>query len=88
MATSKFIDLNGLKLHYLDHGSDGRPHLLLLHGLNGNAHAFDLVAPNLTASHHVLALDLRGHGDSQWGPPDGYTPRLTISAISARSSKH
>ena len=74
MAISKFIDINGLKLHYIDYGREGRPYLILLHGLNGNAHAFDVVAANLTASHHVIALDLRGHGDSQWGPPDGYTP--------------
>jgi pimeloyl-ACP methyl ester carboxylesterase len=83
MATSEFIDINGLKLHYIDYGSEGRPHLVLLHGLNGNAHAFDLVAPNLTASHHVLALDLRGHGDSQWGPPDGYTPPNYLRDIGA-----
>jgi esterase len=83
MAISEFIDVNGLKLHYIDYGSEGRPHLVLLHGLNGNAHAFDLVAPNLAASHHVLALDLRGHGDSQWGPPDGYTPPNYLRDIGA-----
>jgi hypothetical protein len=33
MATSKFIDINGLKLHYIDFGSEGRPYLVLLHGL-------------------------------------------------------
>jgi pimeloyl-ACP methyl ester carboxylesterase len=84
MATSKFVDLNGLKFHYLDYGSEGRPYLVLLHGLNGNAHAFDVVAPHLTASHYVVALDFRGHGDSQWGPPKAIR-RRTISAISARS---
>ena len=83
MATSKFIDINGLKLLYIDYGSEGRPYVVLLHGLNGNAHAFDLVAPNLTASHHVIALDLRGHGDSQWGPPDGYTPPNYLGDIGA-----
>jgi len=83
MAPSKFIDVNGLRLHYLDHGSEGRPYLILLHGLNGNAHAFDLVAPHLTASHHVIALDLRGHGESQWGPPDGYTPPNYLGDIGA-----
>ena len=83
MTPSKFIDVNGLRLHYLDHGSEGRPYLILLHGLNGNAHAFDLVAPHLTASHHVIALDLRGHGESQWGPPDGYTPPNYLGDIGA-----
>jgi esterase len=83
MATSKFVDLNGLKFHYLDYGSEGRPYLVLLHGLNGNAHAFDVVAPHLTASHHVVALDFRGHGDSQWGPPEGYTPQNNLGDIGA-----
>ena len=83
MGTSKFIDIDRLKLHYIEYGSEGRPHLVLLHGLNGNAHAFDVVAPDLTASHHVIALDLRGHGDSQWGPPDGYTPPNYLGDIGA-----
>ncbi len=61
---SKFIAVNGLRLHYLDFGGAGKPTLLCLHGLNGNAHAFDHIAWNLATSHHVLALDLRGHGDS------------------------
>jgi len=37
MGTSKFIDINRLKLHHIDYGNEGRPHLVLLHGLNGIA---------------------------------------------------
>jgi pimeloyl-ACP methyl ester carboxylesterase len=47
--------------------------LLLLHGFLEHAHAWDLVAPRLAAAGwHVLALDWRGHGDSEWVGSGGY----------------
>jgi pimeloyl-ACP methyl ester carboxylesterase len=67
----------------LDHGSEGQPYLVLLHGLTGNAHSFDQIAAHLRAKHHVIALDFRGHGDSDWGPPDGYTPQNYLGDLSA-----
>ena len=56
----------GLRLHLLDWGKAGAPPLLLLHGGAQTAHSFDEVAPDLCRDHHVLALDQRGHGDSDW----------------------
>jgi len=56
----------GLRLHLLDWGAIGLPPLLLLHGGAQTAHSFDEVAPALARDHHVLALDQRGHGDSDW----------------------
>jgi len=58
----------GLRLHLLDWGSAGCPPLLLLHGAAQTAHSFDEVAPALARTHHVIALDQRGHGDSDWAP--------------------
>lgn len=58
----------GLRLHLLDWGRDGLPPLLLLHGAAQTAHSFDEVAPGLAHDHHVVALDQRGHGDSDWAP--------------------
>ncbi len=58
----------GLRLHALDWGTAGCPPLLLLHGAAQTAHSFDEVAPELARDHHVLALDQRGHGDSDWAP--------------------
>jgi esterase len=58
----------GLRLHALDWGTAGAPPLLLLHGAAQTAHSFDEVAPALARDHHVLALDQRGHGDSEWAP--------------------
>jgi pimeloyl-ACP methyl ester carboxylesterase len=67
-ATSRFLDVNGLKLHYLDWGNETAPPLVLLHAYPVNAHSWDAVAPSLAAAFHVVAPDARGHGDSDWAP--------------------
>ncbi len=67
-----FITVNGLRLHYLDHGGDGPP-LVLMPGLTANAHSFDgLIAAGLSPALRVLALDLRGRGLSD-KPDSGYS---------------
>jgi pimeloyl-ACP methyl ester carboxylesterase len=68
------VVVNGLRLHLLDWGGDGRQALLLLHGFTGHAHAWDTLAIALQPHFHVYALDQRGHGDSD--PADAYTPVL------------
>jgi pimeloyl-ACP methyl ester carboxylesterase len=75
MSASKFITLNGLKLHYLDHGTEGKPPLVCIHGLTGNAHAFDALALNLSSQFHVRSIDVRGRGDSGWTAGTEYTPQ-------------
>lgn len=55
-----------LKLHYVDWGNpDGEP-LLLVHGGRDHCRNWDWVAQDLKDDYHILAPDLRGHGDSQW----------------------
>ena len=71
-ATSQFVTINGLRLHYLDFGNSGRPPLICIHGLSGNAHNFDGLAAHFAADYHVISLDVRGRGDSQWGPANEY----------------
>jgi pimeloyl-ACP methyl ester carboxylesterase len=71
-STSQFVTINDLRLHYLDFGNSSEPPLICIHGLSGNAHNFDALAAYLTADYHVISLDVRGRGDSQWGPPDEY----------------
>ena len=70
--TSRFVEANGLKLHYLDYGTPGRPPMLCLHGGAVNAHWFDFVAAGFTPDYHVRALDQRGHGGSAWAQPPLY----------------
>jgi len=64
--------LNGLRFHFLDWGTRGEPPMLLLHGGAQTAHSWDEVAPDLARDHHVLALDQRGHGDTDWAPEGRY----------------
>jgi len=67
-----FAQVNGIRLHYLDHAG-GAPVLVLLPGLTANAQAFDgLIAAGLSPAHRVLALDLRGRGLSD-KPLSGYS---------------
>ena len=61
-----------LRLHYLDWGNPGAPHMLLLHGIHDHCHSWDWVARRLRRRFHVLAPDLRGHGDSQWTRGSSY----------------
>jgi pimeloyl-ACP methyl ester carboxylesterase len=83
MITSRFFTANGLRLHYLDCGGEGKPALVCVHGLTGNAHAFDRLAPHLTAKFHMMSLDVRGRGDSAWGPPTDYTVPNYVSDLVA-----
>ena len=58
------VIVNGLKLHLLDWGGEGRTPLVLLHGFTGNAHAWDTLSIALQPHFRVYAVDQRGHGDS------------------------
>ena len=70
--TSRFVEAGGLRLHYQDYGTARKPAMLCLHGGAAHAHWFDYIAPGFTGDHHVLALDQRGHGDSEWANPPSY----------------
>jgi esterase len=76
MFSDKFVTANGLKLHYLDYGGNNGPWLVCIHGLSGNAHNFDDLAPHLSTKYHVISIDVRGRGDSDWGPPTEYLPQF------------
>ena len=65
-STDHSLDLCGVTLHYLEWGDLAKPPLILLHGGSAHAHWWDHIAPVLAHDFHVLALDLRGHGDSSW----------------------
>ena len=68
----RFETVNGIHLHYVDHGGEG-PLLLLMPGLTANARSFDgLVKRGLNRKFRVVAVDLRGRGLSD-KPPVGYT---------------
>ena len=70
--TDGFATVNGVRLHYLDWGGTGRP-LILVHGLDRHAHTFDHIAPHFRSRFRVIAVDMRGHGESAWDPGARYT---------------
>jgi esterase len=72
---------NGIKLHYLDWANTGQPVMVLLHGLRGHAHSWDDVAAAVCNDYHVLALDQRGRGDSDWAPDGDYTTGAYVADL-------
>ena len=62
-----------LRLHYVDWGNEGAPNLLLVHGGRDHCRNWDWVADSLRDDYHIIAPDLRGHGDSQWMIGGGYS---------------
>ena len=63
---SHFYVSQRLRLHYLDWGNPSKPTLLMVHGGRDHAHNWDWVARRLREDYHIVAPDLRGHGDSAW----------------------
>ena len=61
---SKFTEVQGIKLHYLEWGETGKPDLLLVHGWTSFASSWSTVAEYFRGRFHIVAPDLRGHGDS------------------------
>lgn len=70
--TDRFVTVNGLKIHYLDWGNETKQPFLMLHGIGRVAHSFDHIAPSFKDNYHVIAIDMRGHGDSDWSPEGAY----------------
>ncbi len=84
-ATSKtsdiYIERDGLRLHALDHGGANGPIILMLHGAVAHARWWDPIAPGLADLGRPVAIDLRGHGESDWA--DDYTYEAFAKDISA-----
>ena len=69
----KSVKVNNLKLHYLDWGNTKQQTMILLHGFIAHAHSWDGFAAKMQDNYHVIALDQRGHGDSDWAQDGAYT---------------
>jgi pimeloyl-ACP methyl ester carboxylesterase len=70
--SSNFYVSQRLRLHYVDWGNEGAPLLLLIHGGRDHARSWDWVARELRQDFHIVAPDLRGHGDSAWASGGNY----------------
>src|SRR5262245_32359979 len=70
---SRFYQSQGRRLHYWDWGIHDARLLLLVHGGRDHGRSWDLIARSLQPHYHVLAPDLRGHGDSDWTRGGSYS---------------
>jgi len=71
-ASSHYVSQR-LKIHFVDWGNESAPPLLLIHGGKDHARSWDWTARRLREHYHVIAPDLRGHGDSAWAIGGQYT---------------
>jgi pimeloyl-ACP methyl ester carboxylesterase len=70
---ARYYDSQGLRLHYADWGNEAAPPLVLLHGGRDHCRSWDAIARALRPHFHVMAADLRGHGDSDWAKGSSYS---------------
>src|SRR5262245_6553652 len=66
--SERFFRSGTLRIHFRDWGDPGLPPLVIAHGLRDHSHSFDDLARGLVDRFHVVAIDLRGHGDSETTP--------------------
>ncbi|HZP44293.1 MAG TPA: alpha/beta hydrolase [Candidatus Binataceae bacterium] len=71
--TSHFYYSQRLKLHYVDWGNQHKPPAILVHGGRDHCRSWDFIALELRDHFHVIAPDLRGHGDSDWAIGGSYS---------------
>ena len=83
----QFVTVNGLRLHYLEWGDTGKPPLILLHGIGRVAHTFDHLAPHFSKDNRVIAVDMRGHGDSGWSSDGAYLVEDYVKDIEGLASQ-
>lgn len=69
-------NVGDLSLHYVEWGDPQAPPMVLLHGFMAHARTWDLFAADLARDYRVIAVDQRGHGDSDPGPE--YGPELYV----------
>jgi len=78
-AQDKNVALNGLNFHYREWGDPSAPPLLLLHGFTGHARSWETFAAAMADRFRVLALDQRGHGETDWATD--YAPERMVEDI-------
>jgi pimeloyl-ACP methyl ester carboxylesterase len=73
---------DGLELNVLEWSTEGVP-LILLHGGGNEAHLWDDFVPCVAPHYRVIAVDQRGHGDSDWDPEGRYETEYMVNDLEA-----
>src|SRR5207249_4376580 len=79
----KHVTLGGLRFHYREWGEAGAPPLVLLHGYTSHARSWDTFAGAMCEHYRVLALDQRGHGETEWATDGDYTAERMVEDVAA-----
>ena len=79
--TDREITLGSMRFHYLDWGNPRAQPMLLLHGGGQTAHSWDEFSRAMRGRYHVIALDQRGHGDSQWSAKAIYSLQAQVRDV-------
>lgn len=85
LPEDKFVEANGMQLHYLDWGNADKPKMLLLHGGAQSAHSWDFFCLSLRTDFHIVAVDQRGHGDSDWSDAGEYDTKFHVADLNSFS---
>ena len=70
--TSRTSTINGLRLRYLEWGDPGAPPVVCVHGYTSSGEAFNALARRFVERVRLIAMDVRGHGESAWSPDGAY----------------
>jgi pimeloyl-ACP methyl ester carboxylesterase len=62
----RFFESARLRIHYCVWGDESNPAIVMVHGARDHARNWDFVAERLADRYALYAIDLRGHGDSEW----------------------
>ncbi|KAA0236736.1 alpha/beta hydrolase [bacterium] len=85
MVTTGYVEreaaVGGLKLHYQEWGNPSAPTIVMLHGFGVSGHMFDEFAERMQDRFHLIALDQRGHGDSDWSEEGDYSRDAFVSDL-------
>lgn len=87
MTTTPYLDrdvtVGGLKLHYQEWGDPSAPVMIMLHGFGVSGHMFDEFAERMQDRYRLIALDQRGHGDSDWSQEGDYSRDAFVADLEA-----
>jgi len=77
MVTTGYLEhdvfVRDMKFHFQEWGNPSAPTILMLHGFGVSGHMFDEFAERMQDRYHLIALDQRGHGDTDWSPEGDYS---------------
>ena len=77
MVTTGYLEhdvfVRDMKFHFQEWGNPSAPTILMLHGFGISGHMFDEFAERMQDRYHLIALDQRGHGDTDWSPDGDYS---------------